>query len=74
MRLTLLQRRLLSAGFSISYINGLESMMQECIQMFVEAIKNKCADGNGSAVIDFARLFANLTFVSTLTQIFFRSS
>jgi hypothetical protein len=39
--------------------------MQECIQEFVEALQNKCTDSNGSAVVDFSRLLANLTFVST---------
>jgi len=59
----ILQRRLLSPGFSVSYLNGLEPLMQECIQDFEKFLDVECEKGNGTAVIDMQGMLSNLTFV-----------
>ena len=43
--------------------------MQDCMEQFIVAIQEKCDGEAGTAVIDFARLNANLTFVSTLLHL-----
>jgi len=37
-----IQRRLLSSGFSISYLKGLEPLMLESIQILDEVLASKC--------------------------------
>lgn len=65
-RLTLRQRRLLSPGFSISYLNGLEPLMLQCVLAFVETLDSRCADGKGSAFVDMYGMMGNLTSVSNM--------
>jgi cytochrome P450 len=65
-RLTMRQRRLLSPGFSISYLNGLEPLMLQCVQAFIETLDSRCADVKGSAVVDMYAMMSNLTSVSIL--------
>ncbi|KAE9365295.1 cytochrome P450, partial [Stipitochalara longipes BDJ] len=60
-------RRLLSAGFSIAYLNGLEPQMRECIQTFEEFLDSECKKGNGSAVVDVSLVLSNLAFVMSAT-------
>ena len=54
---------MLSPGFSIGYINGLEPLMLECIGVLQDVLDSECENGNGSAVVDMARLLSNLTSV-----------
>ena len=61
--LTYIQRRLLSPGFSISYLNGLEPLMHECIQVFTKVLDSRCRDAGGYAVVDMNRVLGNLTSV-----------
>lgn len=56
------KRRLLSPGFSISYLNGLEPQMQACMREFEKYLDGEIAKGSGFAVIDMARMLSNLTF------------
>ncbi len=58
------QRRLLSPGFSISYLNGLEPLMLECIQALEEVLDAKCVESLGSATVDMNALLGNLASVS----------
>ena len=58
------QRRLLSPGFSISYLNALEPIVKECVKVFEEWLDNECAKGNGYTVIDISNMMGNLSFVS----------
>ena len=55
----------MSSGFSISYLNGLEGVMQDCLQEFVTYVDEKCAEAGpgGEAVIDISLLLGNLAFV-----------
>jgi cytochrome P450 len=62
--LTLQQRRLLSPGFSISYLNGLEPLMLECVQALVETVDLKCKENHDSAVLDVYTMLSNFTSVS----------
>jgi hypothetical protein len=55
-----IQRRLLSPGFSIAYLNGLELLMLECIRTFEETLDSKLERGN---VVDIAHMLENLTSV-----------
>ncbi|PMD36797.1 cytochrome P450 [Hyaloscypha variabilis F] len=55
-------RRLLSPGFSISYLDGLEPFMQECIQEFEKVLDSKCDENDGTAVVDMQGVLSNLTF------------
>lgn len=57
------QRRLLSPGFSLSYLNGLEPLMQECMQEFERFLDSKCDKSHGAAVIDMQGILGNLAFV-----------
>ncbi|KAI8255441.1 UDP-glucuronosyltransferase 1-6 [Colletotrichum sp. SAR 10_98] len=56
------RRRLLSHGFSVSYIKGLEPMMLSCIRDLEEVIDERCAAAaDGKAEIDIWHLFGCLT-------------
>ncbi|KAI8161951.1 Cytochrome P450 monooxygenase FUS8 [Colletotrichum sp. SAR 10_70] len=56
------RRRLLSHGFSVSYIKGLEPMMLSCIRDLEEVIDERCAAAaGGKAEIDIWHLFGCLT-------------
>ncbi|KAI8312585.1 Cytochrome P450 monooxygenase FUS8 [Colletotrichum sp. SAR11_59] len=56
------RRRLLSHGFSVSYIKGLEPMMLSCIGDLEEVIDERCAvAAGGKAEIDIWHLFGCLT-------------
>ncbi|PMD33538.1 cytochrome P450 [Hyaloscypha variabilis F] len=55
------KRRLLSPGFSIGYLNGLEPLMHECLQVFKKVLDGRCRDAGGYAVIDMNRMLGNLT-------------
>jgi len=65
LKLTLNQRRQLSPAFSISYLNGLEALMHECIQVFTRVLDTKCNEAHGAVVIDMNRILAHLTSVSS---------
>lgn len=54
---------MLSGGFSIAYLNGLEPQMQECIRIFEEFLESECMTGNGSAVVNISLVLSNLAFV-----------
>jgi hypothetical protein len=54
---------MLSGGFSIAYLNGLEPQMQECIRTFEEFLDSECTKGNGSAVVNVSLVLSNLAFV-----------
>lgn len=55
------KRRQLSPAFSISYLNGLEALMHECIQVFTRVLDTKCNEAHGAVVIDMNRILAHLT-------------
>ncbi|KAE9378887.1 cytochrome P450 [Stipitochalara longipes BDJ] len=55
-------RRLLSPGFSISYLNGLEPLMQGCIKELEEVLDSKCDKDDRTAVVDMQGVLSNLTF------------
>lgn len=55
------RRRLLSHGFSVSYIKGLEPMMLSCIRDLEEVIDECCVAAGGKAEIDIWHLFGCLT-------------
>ena len=38
--------------------------MLQCVQAFVETLDSRCADGQGSAVVDMYAMMSNLTSVS----------
>ncbi|RDW70984.1 hypothetical protein BP6252_07547 [Coleophoma cylindrospora] len=54
-------RRLLSPGFSISYLKGLEPLMRDCVKEFEEVLDLKCSDSNGSTTIDICGMLSFLT-------------
>lgn len=54
---------MLSPGFSIAYLNGLEPIMQACCQMFEETIDEKIAAGHGATLFDIDNGFNNLATV-----------
>ncbi|PMD30788.1 cytochrome P450 [Hyaloscypha variabilis F] len=60
-------RRLLSAGFSIAYLNGLEPHMRGCIRVFEDFLDSECKKSNGSAVVDMSLVLSNLAFVMSAT-------
>ncbi|KAH7410702.1 cytochrome P450 [Cadophora sp. MPI-SDFR-AT-0126] len=53
--------RLLSNGFSISYLNHLEPTMMECVDVFQQFLEQKCKEGNGSVEVDMFSNLANVT-------------
>lgn len=55
------KRRLLSPGFSITYLNGLEPLMHECLQAFTKVLDARCKDEGGCATVDMNRVLGNLT-------------
>ncbi|KAG4420054.1 hypothetical protein IFR04_006813 [Cadophora malorum] len=55
------RRRLLSNGFSISYLNNLEPAMLECIDVFQQFLEKKCEEANGYAEVDMFSNLANAT-------------
>ncbi|KAK0099435.1 hypothetical protein ONS96_008459 [Cadophora gregata f. sp. sojae] len=56
------KRRLLSPGFSISYLNALEPIVKECVKVFEDWLENECAKGNGYTVVDMSNMMGNLSF------------
>ena len=61
----LFQNTAMSVLASFSYLNGLEPLMQDCIQMFENALDAECAKTGDVAVIDMVSQLSNLTFVSS---------
>ncbi|KAE8448885.1 hypothetical protein EG329_008681 [Mollisiaceae sp. DMI_Dod_QoI] len=55
------KRRLISPGFSISYLNGLEPLMKECLDVFERCLNRECEKGGGYAVINMSNMLGNLT-------------
>ncbi|PQE09240.1 hypothetical protein CJF32_00010693 [Rutstroemia sp. NJR-2017a WRK4] len=53
-------RRPLSAGFSISFLNGLEPLMQSCVNFMVEILESRCASQDNYAIVDVSTMFGNL--------------
>lgn len=62
------QRRMMSPGFSIAYLNGLEPSMHECVQAFEEALNTICRHGGGFAIVDMSNMLSNLGSVSSLSS------
>ncbi|CZT12574.1 hypothetical protein WAI453_005583 [Rhynchosporium graminicola] len=56
------KRRLLSPGFSISYLNSLEPLVKECVQVFAHWLDEECSGGNGYCVVDMSNMMGNLSF------------
>ncbi|PVH81743.1 cytochrome P450 [Cadophora sp. DSE1049] len=56
------KRRLLSPGFSISYLNALEPIVKQCVKVFEDWLDNECSKGNGHTVIDMSNMMGNLSF------------
>ncbi|KAH7408064.1 cytochrome P450 [Cadophora sp. MPI-SDFR-AT-0126] len=56
------KRRLLSPGFSISYLNALEPIVKECVKVFEEWLDNECSKGKGYTVVDMSNMMGNLSF------------
>ncbi|RDW77757.1 hypothetical protein BP6252_05810 [Coleophoma cylindrospora] len=54
------KRRLMSPGFSISYLNGLEPKMNTCVEDFIDVLKSECQQGNGAAIINISHVLGNL--------------
>ncbi len=55
----------MSPGFSISYLNGLEPLMHDCINQFTRVLDEKCPEsGEERVVVDINRMLGNLTSVS----------
>ncbi|KAM3072746.1 hypothetical protein ACMFMF_007078 [Clarireedia jacksonii] len=54
-------RRPLSAGFSISFLNGLEPLMQSCVKFMIKILESRCASQDNFAVVDVSTMFGNLT-------------
>lgn len=57
------KRRLISPGFSISYLNGLEPLMKDCLGVFERCLNAEVEKGGGYAVIDMNQMIGNLTSV-----------
>ncbi|KUJ06610.1 cytochrome P450 [Mollisia scopiformis] len=55
------KRRLISPGFSISYLNGLEPLMKECLDVLERTLNKECEKGGGHAVINMSQMLGNLT-------------
>ncbi|KAL2069494.1 hypothetical protein VTL71DRAFT_14173 [Oculimacula yallundae] len=55
------RRRLLSHGFSISYLNNLEPAMMDCVDAFQQFLEGKCEQGGGTAQVDMFSNLANAT-------------
>ena len=53
----------MSPGFSISYLNGLEPLIHDCLQVFTKVLDAKCSKEKGFALVDINRMLGNLTFV-----------
>ncbi|KAK0120157.1 hypothetical protein ONS95_011563 [Cadophora gregata] len=64
------RRRLLSHGFSISYLNNLEPAMMECVDVFQQFLEQKCEEGNGFAEVDMFNNLANVTADVLTTTVF----
>jgi hypothetical protein len=58
------QKRFLSPGFGIGYLNNLEPLMHDCITLFTKVLDSKCDQGCGFVIVDMARVLGNLTSVS----------
>ncbi|KAH9207521.1 cytochrome P450 [Leptodontidium sp. 2 PMI_412] len=56
------KRRLLSPGFSISYLNALEPRVKECVQVFEDWLDAECSKGNGYTIVDMSNMMGNLSF------------
>ncbi|CZR69470.1 related to benzoate 4-monooxygenase cytochrome P450 [Phialocephala subalpina] len=57
----LTQRRLISPGFSISYLNGLEPLMKGCLDVLERCLNKECEKAGGYAVINMSQMLGNLT-------------
>lgn len=59
------QRRPLSAGFSISFLNAMEPLMKSCVDFMVEILESRCITNteseDGRAVVDMFCMLGNLT-------------
>jgi hypothetical protein len=55
---------MMAPGFSISYLNGLEPLMRDCVQDFEDVLESKIRIGDGSAIVDMHDMTANLASVS----------
>ncbi|KAE8380493.1 cytochrome P450 [Aspergillus bertholletiae] len=54
------RRRLLSNGFSVSYLKSLEPLMLDCIDVLQEVLEERCSAGEGTAVVNIYDLISSL--------------
>lgn len=55
------RRRLLSHGFSISYLRGLEPLMKKCVKSLEDVLDEQCRQNNGRTAIDAWNLMGCVT-------------
>jgi hypothetical protein len=53
----------MAPGFSISYLNGLEPLMQDCLKILIKTINRKLAEAGGQTTLDFLLLAENVSSV-----------
>ncbi|RKL20178.1 hypothetical protein BFJ68_g2887 [Fusarium oxysporum] len=53
-------RRLLSNGFSMSYLKALEPLMHGCVQVLEDVLEDRCAAGGGTATVNIYDLLSSL--------------
>ncbi|KAF4954952.1 hypothetical protein FSARC_11981 [Fusarium sarcochroum] len=54
------RRRLLSNGFSMSYLKALEPLMHDCVQVLEDVLEERCSAGGGTAVVNIYDLLSSL--------------
>lgn len=54
------RKRLLSSGFGIRYIRGMEPIMRDCIRVAIDQLHNACTQNGGEATVDIYRLMRAL--------------
>ncbi|KAJ4129010.1 hypothetical protein NW768_007539 [Fusarium equiseti] len=54
------RRRLLSNGFSMSYLKALEPLMYNCVQVLEDVLEERCSTAGGTAVVNIYDLLSSL--------------
>ncbi|KAL1976852.1 hypothetical protein VTN31DRAFT_3134 [Thermomyces dupontii] len=54
------RKRLISSGFGIRYIRGMEPIMRDCISVAINQLHNACMRNGGEATVDIYRLMRAL--------------